>query len=63
MKFATRHDAARAVAYCLNDNGVATRAEATAFASQVQDAALGSMTEHPSGYAFTINALGKGAHA
>lgn len=60
-KFETPRDAARAVAYCLVDHGVATRAEAASFADQVGAAAIGSMTEHSSGYAFTINALGKGS--
>lgn len=58
-KFETPRDAARAVAYCLTDNGLATRPEAASFASQVQDAEIGSTTEHSSGYAFTINAWGK----
>jgi hypothetical protein len=52
--FPTMRKAAQAVAYCLADNGLDTRAGATAFASRFQDTAPGTEVVHPaSGYAFT----------
>jgi hypothetical protein len=51
--FPTMRKAAQAVAYCLADNGLASRREATAFASQFQDTAPGTEVPHPSGYTFT----------
>jgi len=55
--FDTMRKAAQAVAYCLSDNGLDTRAGAAAFASQFQDAAPGTAVTHPaSGYVFTAEA-------
>ena len=54
--FPTRRDVARAVAYCLEDNGAASRRDAAAFASTVEDAPLGGELAHVSGYAFTVKA-------
>jgi hypothetical protein len=52
--FGTMRKAAQAVAYCLADNGLDTRAGAGAFASQFQDAVPGTeVTHEASGYAFT----------
>ena len=51
--FATMRRAAQAVAYCLADNGLAARPDATAFASKFQDTAPGTEVRHePSGYVF-----------
>lgn len=53
MPFATMHKVAQAVAYCLADNGLASRPDAAAFASKFQDTAPGTSVRHePSGYAF-----------
>lgn len=56
--FKTKRLAAQAVFYTLTDNGAASRKEATAFASLLQDVAIGTFMEHPSGYAFTIKTEG-----
>ncbi len=53
MPFPTMHKAAQAVAYCLADNGLASRPDAAAFASRFEDAAPGTEMRHePSGYVF-----------
>jgi hypothetical protein len=54
ITFATRRDAAKAAAYVLADNGAAPRGDAAAFASRLQDTAVGTEMGHPSGYVFTI---------
>lgn len=51
--FPTMRKAAQAVAYCLADNGLASRSEASRFASQFQDTAPGTEVPHESGYTFT----------
>jgi hypothetical protein len=50
-QFKTRREAARMVAYALADNGAANRKDAASFASQLEDAAVGTTLDHPSGYA------------
>ena len=52
--FTSLRAAAQAVAYTLADNGAASRKDAAAFASRLQDAAPGTTMTHPSGYSFTI---------
>ena len=52
--FTSLRAAAQAVAYTLADNGAASRKDAAAFASRLQDAAPGATMTHPSGYSFTI---------
>jgi hypothetical protein len=52
-QFATMRKAAQAVAYCLADNGLAGRRDATAFASKFQDTPPGTDVRHESsGYVF-----------
>jgi hypothetical protein len=55
MPFATTRAAAQAAAYVLADNGAASRKDAAAFASRLQDAAPGTGLPHSSGYVFTIS--------
>lgn len=51
--FSTMREAAQAVAYCLADNGLVSRSEASRFASQFQDTVPGTEVLHESGYTFT----------
>jgi N12 class adenine-specific DNA methylase len=52
--FTSLRAVAQAVAYTLADNGAASRKDAAAFASRLQDAAPGTTMTHPSGYSFTL---------
>lgn len=50
--FPTMRKAAQAVAYCLADNGLDSKAGASAFASRFQDAPAGTEVAHVSGVVF-----------